>query len=179
MTSKPSYPAYGVLDVGDDRCVLRYDRYLTHSLEQVWEALTEPGELAAWWGDAQVELIEGGRFVLSWLNTLEDGTRAVMHGTITALEPPRLLEITGDIHGVLRFELRAEGAGTHLLFSSTLELPSEFRTKVLAGWHFHLDALATALAGGRTDLYHLPGWDEIHQQYLERLRPEPRATTAR
>ncbi len=45
---------------------------------------------------------------------------------------------------------------------STLKLPAEFRTKVLAGWHFHLDALATLLAGGSTDMVAIPGWEQIH-----------------
>ena len=80
-----------------------------------------------------------------------------MEATITELDPPRLLELSGDIHGVLRFELRPDGDETVLTFTSTLDLPDEYRTKVLAGWHFHLDALAAALEGRATDLVALPG----------------------
>jgi hypothetical protein len=80
-------------------------------------------------------------------------------------------ELTGDLHGVLRFELRPENRGAHLSFSSTLTLPEEFRTKVLAGWHFHLDSLAQSLDGQSVDLASLPGWDEIHQQCVARLTP--------
>ena len=58
-----------------------------------------------------------------------------------------------------------DGAETVLRFSSTLELPDELRSRTLAGWHFHLDALAGALEGRRTDLVELPGWDEIHAGY--------------
>lgn len=112
-------------------------------------------------------LAPGGSFVLEWRNTDEQGNRATMHATITALDPPRLLELTGDLHGVLRFALRPTGeATTHLSFTSTLALPDEFRTKVLAGWHFHLDSLARSLDGQAVDLARLPGWQEIHEHYV-------------
>jgi hypothetical protein len=63
-------------------------------------------------------------------------------------------------------ELRPEPGGTHLTFSSTLDLPAAYRTKVLAGWHWHLDALAGALDGRPADLAGVPGWDQLHEGYL-------------
>ena len=38
---------------------------------------------------------------------------------------------------------------------------------MLAGWHYHLDALARALDGGDTELVELPnpGWQRIHEAY--------------
>ena len=149
--------------------MVRFERHLAHPIERVWAALTEAGQLVHWWGEVQLDLVKGGEFIMSWLNTDDEGNRAVMHGTITALEPAHLLEITGDIHGTLRFELRTEQPGTRLFFLSTLKLPAEFRTKVLAGWHFHLDALATLLAGGSTDMVAIPGWEQIHRGYLARI----------
>jgi hypothetical protein len=56
-----------------------------------------------------------------------------------------------------------------LTFSSTLQLPAEYRSRVLAGWHFHLDALAGALDGQKADLAGVGGWDQIHDQYLALL----------
>jgi uncharacterized protein (TIGR02246 family) len=169
MAGEPRFPKYGILDVEDDVCVLRFERHLAHPVEAVWAALTTPAGLADWWGEAELDLISGGKFVLSWLNTDDEGNRAVMHAEITALEPPHLLEVRGDIHGVLRFELQPRDGGTRLRFSSTLPLPGEYRAKVLAGWHFHLDALATALDGGTNDLVNVTGWDAIYEQYLERV----------
>lgn len=163
--------ADGVLETADDgRQVVRFERHLAHPVERVWSALTEPDELIRWWGDADVELVEGGRFTMRWLNVDEDGNGAVMHATITELDPPHLLETSGDMHGVLRWELRPEDGGTRLTFSSTLELPEEFRTKVLAGWHWHLDALAETLDGARVDLVNLPDerWERAHQSYVAR-----------
>ncbi len=158
--------ADGGLEVrADGKSVLRFERRLAHPIERVWAALTDPEELIAWWGRAELELEPGGRFAMAWLNVDDDGNRAEMEATVTELDPPRLLELTGDIHGVLRFELEPDGDRTVLTFTSTLDLPDEYRTKVLAGWHYHLDALAEALAGGSVDLVELPGWDSIHERY--------------
>ena len=149
----------------DGRQELRFERRLPHPVERVWAALTEPEQMIGWWGEAEVDLVEGGRFRVRWLNTDDEGNRAEMLATITRLEPPTLLETSGDIHGALRWELRPDGDGTALTFTSLLELPEEFRTKVLAGWHFHLDALAETLEGRQVDLVELPGWEEIHREY--------------
>jgi uncharacterized protein YndB with AHSA1/START domain len=164
MTTEPD----GVLEGQGDKDVVRFERRLAHPVERVWAALTEPDQLIRWWGDADVDLREGGEFNVRWLNTDDEGNSAEMHATITRLEPPHVLETDGDMHGVLRWELEADDGGTLLRFSSTLELPDEFKTKVLAGWHMHLDALATALDGGSTDLENLPGWEQIHERYAAR-----------
>jgi len=91
-----------------------------------------------------------------------------MHAVVTTFEPPRLLETRGDAHGVLRWQLTPEAGGTVLVFTSTVELSDEFRTRLLAGWHFHLMALARTLAGGTVDLVELPGWSAIHEGYVAR-----------
>jgi uncharacterized protein YndB with AHSA1/START domain len=158
----------GTLETHDDgRATVRFERRIGHPVERVWSAITDPKEMIGWWGAAEVDLREGGRFDVRWLNTDEQGNAAHMHATIAELDPPRLLELDGDIHGVLRFELEPDGDSTVLRFSSTLELPDEFRTKVLAGWHTHLNALATVLDGGSVDLVNIAGgeWKEIHAAY--------------
>jgi uncharacterized protein YndB with AHSA1/START domain len=155
----------------DGTAVIRFVRRLGHPVEKVWAAITEPDQMIRWWGEGDVDLREGGRFVMRWLNTDDDGNRFEMRATITRLEPPRLLETDGDAHGVLRWELEPDGDGTLLTFSSTLELPEEMRTKVLAGWHWHLDALAGALEGGSADLVELPGWEDVHDAYVAAVIP--------
>jgi len=158
----------GVVEHEDGRSVIRFRRRLAHPVERVWAALTRPDELRTWWGEADVDLVEGGRFTVRWLNTDPDGNRVEMPATITALDPPRLLEVAGEPHGVLRWELRGDDGGTVLEFTSTLELPDEYRTRTVAGWHYHLDALAEALEGRSLDLVDLPNehWDRIHEGYV-------------
>jgi uncharacterized protein YndB with AHSA1/START domain len=116
----------GVLErLPDGRRRLRFERVLSHPVERVWAALTQPGELGGWWGDAELDLREGGEFVMRWRNTDPEGNHPVMHATITALDPPSLLELSGDLHGVLRWELSPSGPDATLLrFSSTLEIPT-------------------------------------------------------
>ena len=164
--------ADGVLETRDDgRQVIRFERRIGHPIERVWDALTRPEEMIAWWGRAEVELVEGGRFAVRWLNSDDEGNVAVMYATVTRIDPPRLLETDGDMHGVLRWELEPAGEETVLRFSSTLELPEQHRTKVLAGWHFHLDALAAVLDGGAVDLVNVGEggeWERIHGLYVER-----------
>jgi uncharacterized protein YndB with AHSA1/START domain len=161
----------GTLEQQDGRAVVRFCRRLAHPVDRVWAALTEPERMRAWWGDADVDLVEGGAFVMRWTNTDEEGNRAVMHATITELDPPRLLVTEGDMHGTLRWELEPDGEdATVLTFSSTLELPEEFRTKVLAGWHLHLDLLAEVLAGEAVDVAEVTDtrWPPIHEHYEAR-----------
>jgi hypothetical protein len=106
--------------------------------------------------------------VIRWFNTGQSGERFTMHATIIRLVPPRLLETEGDAHGVLRWEVRPDDeGGTDLSFSSTLELPEEFRAPTLAGWHYHLDGLAGHLEGRATELADLPNprWHDLHARY--------------
>jgi uncharacterized protein YndB with AHSA1/START domain len=159
--------ATGTVERTDDgRYVISFERRLDHPVERVWDALTRPDELIGWWGDADVELQEGGAFNVRWLNVDDEGQSAVMHATVARLVPGRLLVLDGDMHGRLRWELTPDGTGTLLSFRSTVELDPEFVTKVPAGWHFHLDALQRHLEGGATDLVELPGWDAIHARYV-------------
>jgi uncharacterized protein YndB with AHSA1/START domain len=162
--------ADGTVERTDDgRYLVSFERELAHPPERVWDALTRPEELIRWWGDAEVELTEGGRFTVRWLNTDDEGNTAVMHATIAQLEPGRLLVLDGDIHGRLRWELTPSGAGTLLSFRSTVDLDAEFVTKVPAGWHFHLDALADHLDGGSTDLVDVEErFAPIHEAYVAR-----------
>src|SRR5947209_12849637 len=110
----------GVLETRDDgKRVVRFERQLAHPVERVWAALTAPDQLLAWWGEAKVDL-ERGEFRVRWLNTDEHGNSVTMDARITELDPPNVLELAGEPHGVLRFELRPHEGGTALTFTSTL-----------------------------------------------------------
>jgi uncharacterized protein YndB with AHSA1/START domain len=151
----------------DGRTALRYRRALRHPVAAVWAAITEPDELIAWWCEAQIDLAPGGAATFRWLNN--DGP--VMHATISELDPPRLLELDTDLHGVLRFELRPDGNGCELTFSATYPaLSAEHRLLALAGWDMHLDFLAEALSGARVDWPNWPQerWDAKHRRYAAR-----------
>jgi uncharacterized protein YndB with AHSA1/START domain len=160
----------GTLERRDGQHVIRFERRLGHPVERVWRALTEPDEIAAWLALAELELEEGGRVVLTWQNTDDEGNTAVARGTVTALDPPRLLEFDTDIHGRLRWQLEPASDGTALTFTAEVDLPEDYETEVLAGWHIHLDHLEEVLDGGTIDWSnwdrdHRPTWDRIHERY--------------
>jgi uncharacterized protein YndB with AHSA1/START domain len=160
---------YGTIETLDDgRYVLRYERQLRHPVEKVWEALTDPAEIEAWWARAQLELAEGGRARFEWLNG-----DAVADGRITRLEAPRAIEFDTDIHGRLLWELEPAGDGTRLTLTVTAELPDEHLASVRAGWHVHIDFLEDALDGRPVDW---PNWprdrfDVHHRHYEASMRP--------
>jgi uncharacterized protein YndB with AHSA1/START domain len=153
----------GTAEFHADHAILRYERRLNHPVERVWAAITEPSEIEAWWGRANVDLKLRGSMRIEWLNG-----DVTMPATITELDPPRVLEIEGEPHGTLRFELRPDGDATVLTFVARSEIPAEFRSKVLAGWHFHLDALEDFVDHGtRVDWPNWPTdrWQAIHDEH--------------
>ena len=157
----------GTLERRGDHQVIRFERRLGHPVERVWRALTEPDEIAAWLALAELELHEGGRVVLRWQNTGEEGNTAVARGTVSALDPPRLVEFDTDIHGRLRWELEPDGDATLLTFTAEAQLPEEYELEVLSGWHIHLDHLEEVLDGGTIDW---PNWNEAHKPDWDRIR---------
>jgi uncharacterized protein YndB with AHSA1/START domain len=160
---------YGTIDTLDDgRYVLRYDRRLRHPVEKVWAALTDPARVEEWLARAEVELAEGGRVRLEWLNG-----DAVAEGRVTRLEPPHTIEFDTDIHGRLLWELQPDGDGTRLTLTVTAELPDDHLASVRAGWHSHLDFLEEALDGRPVDWPNWPKhvWEKHNAVYEANMRP--------
>ena len=123
--------ADGIVDKGPDGSTqVRFVRRLPRLVARVWAALTGPAELRRWWGDADLDLADGGRFALRWFNTDENGDVATLDGAITKLDPPRLLEITAawgstgsddpDVPTTLTWELDPDGDPTLLRFTNTV-----------------------------------------------------------
>jgi uncharacterized protein YndB with AHSA1/START domain len=164
--------ADGTFETVGDQDILRYERRLSHAVERVWRAITKPDEIVQWLGQAELEPIEGGTVVLRWLNTPE---QTVARGTVTVFDPPRALEFDTDIHGILRWELEADGVACRLTFTASYpKKDAETRLSLLAGWHIHLDHLADAVEGRAQDWprwmdEQLPRWQEHHDRYAARI----------
>jgi uncharacterized protein YndB with AHSA1/START domain len=152
----------------DGTHVLRWERRIPHPVPRVWRAVTEPAELAAWLADADVDLRPGGRVQLRWLNSGDNGEQAVATGTVVRVQEPHLVEYDTDIHGVLRFELAADGdAATRLTFTVVHPNLDEHLDLVRPGWHVHLEHLDAALDGEPVDW---PRWGELHRPRWQELR---------
>ena len=180
----------GTIEQTGDTHTLRYERRLEHPVEKVWAALTEPDELRGWLAAAEeLELREGGVVALRWLNVPDDTKEweekgveipedhdisAPVRGTITRLDPPRLVEYETDQMGLLRWELRGDENGCVLTFTNVIELPEGHPPEqMLAGWHVHLDALEEALEGRPADWenwteLHMDEWAAVREQYAAR-----------
>ena len=192
MTQDPTVQGrLGTIEEVGEKHVLRYERRLEHPVDRVWAAITEPDELALWLAAAdELELVKGGRIVLRWLN-IPDSTQEWEEehgielgdedpaepatGTITELDPPRVIEYDTDKMGLMRWELRPEEDGCVLTFTNTVEFPEGFPTdQTLAGWHIHLDHLVDALAGRPVDW---STWTEDHMEEFDRIRDGYEART--
>lgn len=136
--------ALGQVTRKDDVVEVVLTRTFDHAVATVWAALTEPVRLAQWLAPGEIELHEGGR---ARLDFIDSGT--TIDSPVSALKPGVLLEYSwsepGEPLRPVRWELRADGpAATHLTL--TLTVPSgEDAGRAAAGWEAHLEMLAAAL----------------------------------
>lgn len=130
---------------------IRVRRIVDAPVERVFRAFTDPVELVRWWGpagirtsEAEVDLTVGGR--CRWVMHPGEHT-AVLHGEITALDPPGLLAMTNqwegnpnESHVTMRFrsvdDARTEIEILHEQLPEDVP-PSEYRE----GWLAALDSL--------------------------------------
>jgi uncharacterized protein YndB with AHSA1/START domain len=155
-----------------NRHEIRFERRLNHPIDRVWAAITRPEEIEAWLARADLELRAGGHVRLEWLNTGDQ--EVVARGTVTAIDPPRRLELTTDVQGTLTWELRPDGDATDLTLTVVLAMPDEHVIDNRSGWHVHLDFLADWLDDGtRVDWPNWPRhrWDAIRERYAASMRP--------
>lgn len=135
----------GVLRLDGERRAIRFERRYDATPAEVWSALTEPGRLARWLADAELDLRVGGEYVLRFSGEDQGQTT---RGEVVAIEPERLLELTwlypGEENTVLRFELRPDGEGTILVLDHR-GLPVEAAPGYGGGWQAHLEALEAHL----------------------------------
>jgi hypothetical protein len=137
----------GTLERHDDHQVIRFERRLSHPVERVWRALTDPGELDAWFPpDAPM--------------------------VVTEAVAPRLLTATwfGD---ALRFELRPDGDGCLLVFTHAFA-DRDTSARTAAGWDRSFARLEALLADAPMDeRASLELWPLVHERYAERFGVDP------
>lgn len=150
----------------DGQATVRLARRLAATPEEIWPLLVEPAEVATWLAALAIEPRVGGAYTLTFENM-----SAVSRGHITAFEPPALLEYHWyegeEIESLVRFELRAAAGGTDLLLTHTLLHVTTALHEYAAGWHAHLDLLATRLAG-RAAPWDEARYRELHTAYAAR-----------
>ena len=146
-------------------------RELRHPPAMVWEALTDPAQLAQWAPfDADRNLASIGPAKLSTV-----GTTQVSESTVKRAEPPRLLEYSWG-GGDLRWELESLGGGTRLTLWHNID--RRFIAWGAAGWHICFDVLERLLAGEPTgrmvgpEVMKFEGWQRLTADYAKQFRVE-------
>ncbi len=148
--------------------VLRFERVYPCPIEKLWAALITPERISDWLiADAEVDPHVGGRFRLKFRNSAH-----VVEGEITRFEPPFVLEYTWPEaaargHSLVLWELKPVEAGTRLVLTHTLSAGGD-TADFASGWHWHLDALASA-ADGVASPWREDEWRALQAEYLARF----------
>jgi uncharacterized protein YndB with AHSA1/START domain len=126
---------------------------LAHPVERVWRAITDPTELASWFGDsARLDLRPGGDGMFTWS---DDMSAAV----VEVVEPPRRFAfwwtagigdtVTPENRTLVDFTLDAVDGGTRLRLVESgfaaLANGAEQRDGNVEGWTIELGDLAAHL----------------------------------
>ncbi len=128
--------------------------------ERVFEAWTNPDELAAWYGPEQfeapreritIDLRIGGRWELTMVRRDGGGEFAIGYEILELVEPELLVmrsdpmpEMGMDEGTILRVELHDHGKKTRMTLSDG-PLPAAGRGPAEAGWNAALDKLGATL----------------------------------
>jgi uncharacterized protein YndB with AHSA1/START domain len=141
----------------DGRPALRFERRLNHSIERVWRAVTEPGELARWFVSEVPWTPQAGEVFAA------EGES----GRITAFAPPRLIAWTWGAERY-SFELTADGEDCVLVFTHVFNPQLGPSWQHAAGWETYLKRLDTHLAGGfLSEEQAHEGIDDLLERYRE------------
>ena len=161
---------------------VRIERLLPGPIERVWTYLTDSEKRGTWLAKGEMDLRVGGKVELNFLHSsltphveptperfkeMECG--AGFEGTITKLDPPRLLAFTwGGETSEVTFELTPQESKVLLVITHTrLRGPGE-KTLVATGWHTHLGILEDNLCG-QTPRPFWSTFETVEIEYKKRL----------
>lgn len=154
----------------EGRWTLVFERRFGQSVERVWDALTQPRQLAAWAPfESDRDLAAVGPAVL----TMIDGDqRHAIPIEVRVSDAPKVLEYTWG-PDVLRWELAAVADGTRLTPRHTVDDRAAM-AKMAAGWHLCLGVAERLLAGDpvppiRGEAARQHGFDALNDAYGREL----------
>jgi uncharacterized protein YndB with AHSA1/START domain len=148
----------------DGRPVVRFERTFPHPVEAVWEAITDPQQLAEWF-PTTVEFTQLDAGAPIAFRFAEDRYPA-MQGEVLEVRPPELLAFTWG-EDRLTFELAPDKNGSACRLSFSVVLDSEDKAaRDSAGWESSLDTLAVTVAGEKPERP-LPSdrWKAYYEEY--------------
>lgn len=162
-----------------DAHTVRFERELPCSIETAWDYLTQPGRLSTWLAEGMIEAHVGGRVELTFdveevPERLSGGDE--IRGVVSLCVPRRVLAYTwmspeeadsdsGAPVSSVTFELEAKNAHTSLTLTHR-HLPVEALAKCAAGWHTHLEVLASRIHNRAPESF-LSTWRRLLPAYEE------------
>ncbi|MDL4820257.1 SRPBCC domain-containing protein [Actinomadura opuntiae] len=154
-------------DAATGRPVLRLDQRYPHPPGRIWRALTDGAELSRWtpW-EVAIDPVPGGAVLLAFAGG------AAETGTVTAAEPPRLLEfhwrgIPGSPYDEnLRWTVAPVFGSSDLALTVTLQ-DLAHAPQSAAGYHLSLIHLGDLLAGRPVRRAEIPPADPRFQPLVD------------
>lgn len=126
---------------------ITFERIYNHSIDKVWDAITNPDKMTKWFTDVEWDFKAGGKITF----TFQDKEKTKTYGRIVTVEPPRLLEYEWHNdegpHEFARWELFEEGHEKTKLMLAYSRIIEDYAIGVSAGWHITLDDLGELLDG--------------------------------
>lgn len=152
-----------------ERNTLLFTRTLPAGVDTVWSWLTEANLRRQWLADGDMELTKGAEFELVWRNEqLSEPADQIggasenehsMKSTIIEIEPGRLVSFTWSNTDGVTFALEGKADETELKVVHKALPDHNTLLNIAAGWHAHLDILASRLRGEKP----VPFWDAWRQ----------------
>ena len=142
-----------------ENTTLRLERLLPGPIERVWAYLTESDKRATWFASGVFDLRVGGKADLHFdhSNISSEKTpdeykskKSDWSGTITRIEPPRLLSYTFTAAGPdseVTFELEPRGKEVLLVITHRRIADRKTLVNVSGGWDAHVGILEDRLNG--------------------------------
>jgi uncharacterized protein YndB with AHSA1/START domain len=136
----------GSLRSADGTGVVRLEDRFDTRIDDVWSAMTDPTQLARWYGEVTGDLHVHGQYHAHVFATGWEGA-----GRVEACEPPRRLVVTGKdpdepFEDVTEVTLTADGDQTVLVFEQR-GMSLDYLAGYGAGNQIHIEDLAAYLAG--------------------------------
>lgn len=176
MTTLALRDDYGVLT---EPATLTMTRLLPGPIDRVWAYLTESDLRRQWLASGTMEMREGAKFELVWRNSeLTDppgarpegfGDEHRLDSEITELDAPHRLGFTWGDTGGVTLELQEKGDEVLMTITHRRIVERSSQLNISAGWHAHLDMLATRLAGEALSEPFWDHWVGLKAQYEDRI----------
>lgn len=126
---------------------VRFERTFNHSVDTVWEAITDPAKLKYWFTDIELNLKPGAKITFYF----RDKAKTASYGKVVAIEKGKKFIWTWE-NEQAEWELFNDGPNKCKVVLTYSKLEPFFAEKAPAGFHLLLDRLSQAL-DGKKELY--------------------------